>query len=303
MRWSWVVVCALAIAAGRAGADASVTQAGAAAESGWCVALYLKEAKRAAPKAAAAAAGAKPAAVDASGASVRLELPATFTATVVERDVVQVAAGAPIAGDAFGGWDATLHVRPQTRAELEARVRAIPSDFTGETHARITARAGTWRGAPADELCAVVERTAGHATMTNGQHHAMPPILELVHGFVRRIDGQSWSAAYRLPPQAIDQVALWEAVLASVEVSPPAAMIVVFNKNVPDARAAELLTALGWPFHSGSDSSRGKVYFYAHGPQFTVRVPPADIGRFTAQTKTRREIFETYRANYDVQKD
>ncbi|HZS40301.1 MAG TPA: hypothetical protein VFF06_25895 [Polyangia bacterium] len=80
-------------------------------------------------------------------------------------------------------------------------------------------------------------------------------------------------------------------------------MVVVFNKGVASDRASAVLEQLGWDFHEGSDSSRGKKYFYSHGPQFLVEVPDAELDRFKRSVKKRSEIFEAYPADRSVQKD
>jgi hypothetical protein len=302
MRW-WTGCCALVIAAQVARADSSVAQP-ASAEPGWCLALFLKETKRAAP-AAAPAESARPASFTLGAVTVQLELPASFSAALVGRDVLQAGPGAPTDSDAFAGWDATLQVRWQTRGQLKARVNAIPSDFTGTTRATIETRAARFQGKSAEELCAIVHRTAGHATTVDGRHHPMPDIVELVHGYLFPIGEQTLGAVYRLSPEAVEQQPSWERMLDSIRVAESGAieMIVVFNKGVTGARCEQVLKELGWSFHAGSDSSRGKKYFYDHGPQLTVRVPGAELERFRGRAKQYSEIFETYQADRSIQKD
>lgn len=80
-------------------------------------------------------------------------------------------------------------------------------------------------------------------------------------------------------------------------------MVVVFKKGTADDAAEATLKKLGYPFREGSDSSHGKVYFYANGPQFLVTVPPAEQDAFAKRCKKEKTIVETWKANWDVQKD
>jgi hypothetical protein len=212
--------------------------------------------------------------------------------------------------DEFTGWCAAFQVRWQTRAELETRVRAIRSDFMGTTRPRMETRPATFRGARVEEVCAIVWRTPGHATMLDGRHEPMPDIVELVHGYLIPVGDRTLGAVYRLTPQEIDQQPLWEQLLASVRATTAAVsesvaveLIVVFNKDVPSARAGQILKELGYAFSPGGDSSRGKRYFYEHGAQFTVHVPRPQVPRFQAQVKQHAEVFEAYVADRSIQKD
>lgn len=80
-------------------------------------------------------------------------------------------------------------------------------------------------------------------------------------------------------------------------------LVVVFQKDVTDEAATAVLEQLGRPYREGSDSSRGKGYFYAHGPHFIVTLPVADRAAFEEAAKTKKEIFETYEPDWDIQKD
>jgi hypothetical protein len=238
-------------------------------------------------------------------------VPAPLTPRLIDRDYVQVEAAAEAgdAADAFGGWTAVLQVRRQTRAELDARLRAIRSDFMGRTRVRVETRAARFGERAAEEVCALVWRTPGHDTLLDGTHRPMPEIVELVHGFLIPLGDQTLGALYRLPPQAIADQPRWEQLLASLAIAPAVAapptveQIIVFQKSVAAARADAILKQLGWPFHSGSDSSRGKKYFYDHDPQFSVQVPADELPRFRARVKQQPEIFETHPADRSVQKD
>jgi hypothetical protein len=188
---------------------------GVKADPGWCFARYLKETARAAPKPAPAAAQ-RTTSFKIGGATVHLELPAALPASLIGADLIQIGGGAGV--DEFPRWDATLQVRWQTHAELEARVNAIESDFMGKTRATIETRAGRWQGRPAEELCAIVRRTPGHATLTDGRHVPMPDSVELVHGFLVAVGEKTLGAAYRLPPGSLEQQPMWERILQAVPV-------------------------------------------------------------------------------------
>lgn len=79
-------------------------------------------------------------------------------------------------------------------------------------------------------------------------------------------------------------------------------LVVVFAHGVSEAAAEAILAGQGFAFHSGSDSSRGKGYFYANGPQYLVRVPAAARAGFEAALK-RAEVHEVYQADWSTEKD
>jgi hypothetical protein len=215
---SRLVLCSLALASRVAVADVTVTRPPPlATEPGWCFARYLKEAGRPAPKPLPAALE-RPATFKLGGATLSFKVPATLAAALVGNDLVQVGSGSAGTSDAFPGWEATLQLRFQTRAELEARIQTIVSDFTGTTRAQIETRVASLSGRSVEELCAIVRRTPGHATTSDGRHHASPDTLELVHGYLFSIDGKPFSAVYRLPAPSIDHVSRWERVLESLHV-------------------------------------------------------------------------------------
>jgi hypothetical protein len=298
---------ALVLASRAASADTSVGQP-ASVEPGWCLAQYLKEARRAAPPPATAMTT-RTTSFRLGGVAVELDVPALLSAALIGEDVIQVAPGASGAEDEFPGWGPAFQVRWQTRAELETRVRAIRSDFMGTTRPRLETRPATFRGARVEEVCAIVRRTPGHATLLDGRHQPMPDIVELVHGYLIPVGDRTLGAVYRLTPQAIDEQPQWEQLLTSVRAPSPVSesvaveLIVVFNKDIPSARAEQILKELGYAFNAGGDSSRGKKYFYDHGAQFTVHVPRPQVGRFQTQVKKRAEIFEAYVADRSIQKD
>jgi hypothetical protein len=83
----------------------------------------------------------------------------------------------------------------------------------------------------------------------------------------------------------------------------PPAIVVAFKKGIPVERAEEVLKKLGRPFHSGSDSSRGKVFFYSHGPQYLVDVAKDEQPAFLARAKKESTIAEAWVADWSIQKD
>jgi hypothetical protein len=211
-------ICCLAIAYSTAWADSSVAKP-PGAQPGWCVARFFKESQRATPTAPAANAKAKPFKLDTLG--FELALPEGFAANRVQKDgSLQV--GVKVIGteDNFTDWPAVLQVRWQTHAELESRIKAIQSDFMGHTRPQIEWRTSTFQGKPAEEVCAIVRRTPGHATLLDGKHIPMPDIVELVRGYLIPVGDKTLGVVYRLNPQAIDQLATWDRMLESLRITP-----------------------------------------------------------------------------------
>lgn len=89
------------------------------------------------------------------------------------------------------------------------------------------------------------------------------------------------------------------------EVRPSATveLVVYFQKGVTEDQAALRLRALGHPFHTGADSSKGKEYFYASGPPFIVNVPVSALDAFTEACAKLPAVKEVYEADKSVQKD
>jgi hypothetical protein len=82
------------------------------------------------------------------------------------------------------------------------------------------------------------------------------------------------------------------------------ALIVVFKKEITGAFAEELLTKAGVIFHSGMDSSRGKLYFYKTGPKFIVTFESEEQKDvFQKKYENAEAIYEIYKPNWDIQKD
>ena len=91
--------------------------------------------------------------------------------------------------------------------------------------------------------------------------------------------------------------------VASAAARAKAEMIVVFQEGVDEAAAKAMLDATRLPYRSGSDSSRGKAYFYAHGPQFIVATDTAGGAVLKNTLGSRPEVFEVYEADWEAQKD
>jgi hypothetical protein len=84
---------------------------------------------------------------------------------------------------------------------------------------------------------------------------------------------------------------------------PRPSIVVAFKKGVTAERAAEVMKRLGLPFHSGSDSSRGKQFFYSHGPQYLVEAAPAEQRAYLDRAKKERDVAEAWLADWKTQKD
>jgi hypothetical protein len=196
---------------GAAYADSSVGKTTAPAETGWCLNKYLKATKRAVPKPIATTV--KPMSFKLGAIAVQLDMPEKLAVAVsAAPDLIHVGDGK---SDNFTDWPATLQIRPQTRAELDARIKAIQSDFMGSTRVEIEARPSKL----GEEVCAVVRRVPGHATLIDGRHVPMPDSLELVRGFVHTVGDKTLTAAYRLPPRDVDQVQWWDKILESLRLT------------------------------------------------------------------------------------
>ncbi len=79
--------------------------------------------------------------------------------------------------------------------------------------------------------------------------------------------------------------------------------VVVFKKGTPPETAKGLLRASGCSFREGSDSSRGKQYFYATGPKFLVAAGVDGTEKLKRELSGKPEVFEIYEADDSVQKD
>ena len=80
-------------------------------------------------------------------------------------------------------------------------------------------------------------------------------------------------------------------------------VVVAFKKGVTEAQARAVLEPLGVPFHPGSDSSRGKVFFYSHGPQFLLTVEPGKVTATIAKLRQSQRVAEAWEADWAITKD
>ena len=80
-------------------------------------------------------------------------------------------------------------------------------------------------------------------------------------------------------------------------------IIVVFKKDIPIEQADVVMKKLKLSYHEGMDSSKGKLYFYATGPKFIVKVPLSHKDEFMKKIMEDQIVFEAYEANYNIQKD
>ena len=80
-------------------------------------------------------------------------------------------------------------------------------------------------------------------------------------------------------------------------------MIVVFKKIVPIEVASRIMDSLERPYNEGMDSSRGKIYFYKTGPKFRVKITPDEVPEFTEHLGRLSEVYEIYKANWNIVKD
>ncbi len=87
------------------------------------------------------------------------------------------------------------------------------------------------------------------------------------------------------------------------EPAPKEQLVVVFKKGTPAAQAQALLAKQPHPFHEGSDSSRGKLYFYRAGPRFLVDVPAGAQEALAKSLRASPLVYEVYRADWNIQKD
>lgn len=80
-------------------------------------------------------------------------------------------------------------------------------------------------------------------------------------------------------------------------------MVVVFKKKIPLEAAGKIMDAQGCPYREGMDSSRGKIYFYKTGPKFRVEVKQDEFQEFVKRLERLSEVYEVYKANWNIIKD
>ena len=67
-------------------------------------------------------------------------------------------------------------------------------------------------------------------------------------------------------------------------------IIVVFKKDIPIEQADVVMKKLKLSYHEGMDSSKGKLYFYATGPKFIVKVPLSHKDEFMKKIRLKTSI-------------
>lgn len=79
--------------------------------------------------------------------------------------------------------------------------------------------------------------------------------------------------------------------------------IIVFKKEVPLSDAELIMKKSELAFTAGSDSSKGKVYFYSTGPKFRIESTQDNQEKILNYFKSQNQIFEVYEANWNITKD
>jgi hypothetical protein len=85
--------------------------------------------------------------------------------------------------------------------------------------------------------------------------------------------------------------------------APKEQLVVVFAKGVAQAKAEAVLRQQPYPWRQGSDSSRGKVYFYRTGPKYLLDVPAAEQAAVMERLRKAAGVYEVYQADWQIQKD
>ncbi|MDP2938711.1 MAG: hypothetical protein Q8O13_01320 [Candidatus Omnitrophota bacterium] len=80
-------------------------------------------------------------------------------------------------------------------------------------------------------------------------------------------------------------------------------LVVVFKKEVSGEDAKRIIANLSYPSHEGADSSRGKHYFYMTGPKYIIEIPQSENERIGKRISDIPEVYEVYKADWNIQKD
>jgi hypothetical protein len=199
-----LLFAALLFAAPAARADATPPKGADPGKGDWCWSFFLAErekAKQSAPPALHA-----PAAVERwarvaplPGASV--EVPPDFARGAAASGAWYAAhkkVDDPLRELASGfypilvAWRDPAHTLDRLLEDLKDSGDLFPGTVT---HQR---RSTTFAGRRATELCAVVARSPGHATLTDGRHVPMPLTYDLVHAYEIDLGGQPARFAVRV---------------------------------------------------------------------------------------------------------
>ena len=80
-------------------------------------------------------------------------------------------------------------------------------------------------------------------------------------------------------------------------------MVVVFNKDVPIAKASSIMFESGYPFSDITKNRMVKIPLRETGPSYIVKVSKDKIEEFNAEMKNIPHINEVYRADYIISND
>jgi hypothetical protein len=81
-------------------------------------------------------------------------------------------------------------------------------------------------------------------------------------------------------------------------------MVVVFKKEISEKNTQEWLDKTGYYFHTGADSSKGKIYHSKTGKKYHIYFPnEAEKTEFLKKYQNQPEIYEIYEPNWDIIKD
>ena len=79
--------------------------------------------------------------------------------------------------------------------------------------------------------------------------------------------------------------------------------VLVFKKEITREAAEAFIASRKIKARFGSDSSRGKVFFYNHGPQFITDVDFKIENELLEGLRAASEISEVYKAQWNIKKD
>jgi hypothetical protein len=80
-------------------------------------------------------------------------------------------------------------------------------------------------------------------------------------------------------------------------------MIVVFNKDIPVAKASSIMFESEYIFSDVTNSKMIKTPLQETGPGYIVKVPKDKIDDFNTKMKSIPHVYEVYRADYYASKD
>lgn len=74
-------------------------------------------------------------------------------------------------------------------------------------------------------------------------------------------------------------------------------MVVVFNKDVPIAKASSIMFESGYSFSDTTKNRMTKIPLRETGPMYNVKVSKDKIEEFSSEMKSIPHIYEVYRAD------